>query len=157
MKPKLYVETTIPSYLVARRSRDARLAVDQAAAEQWWQLRRADYELHTSAIVVEEIMRGEAVMAAARVRYLEGVPRLPVTPAVASLTKRLLREQIVPTRAEADAAHITFAAVHGMDFLPTWNCKHINNPHTVRRIERACEGEGCVCPVICNPAELLAI
>lgn len=68
--------------------------------------------------------------------------------------EHLLRSQIIPANAAPDAAHIAFSAVHAMDFLLTWNCKHINNSHLVRRIERECAERGLACPVICRPEEL---
>ena len=85
----------------------------------------------------------------------DGIARLPAQPEVDELIEHLLGSGIIPANAAPDAAHIAFSAVHAMDFLLTWNCKHINNPHLVRRIERACAERGLACPVICNPDELL--
>ena len=155
--PKLYLETTIPSYLAARRSRDLRLAADQETTEEWWETRRHEYELFTSQVVEVEIGEGEAAMAAARLRLLDNIPRLPAQPEVEELIENLLESGIVPASAAPDAAHIAFAAVHELDFLLTWNCKHINNPHLIRRIERACAERGLACPVICTPEELLPL
>ena len=155
--PKLYLETTIPSYLTSRRSRDLRLAADQETTEEWWEICRASYELYTSAVVDLEVVEGNALFAEARLRALEGIPRLPALPEVDELILHLLESQIIPAVAAPDAAHIALAAVHGMDFLLTWNCKHINNPHLIRRIEQACRERGFACPVICTPEELLPV
>ena len=153
--PKLYLETTIPSYLTARRSANLRIAADQQTTELWWESERQGYALFTSAVVIAEVSRGDAEMIEARLRTLRDVPRLERTPVVGQLTAELLTRNIVPENAAADAAHIAFAAVHAMDFLLTWNCKHINNPHLIRRIEAVCAERGLACPVICTPEELL--
>ena len=156
MKPRLYLETTIPGYLTARRSRDLRLAADQETTEEWWETKRHEYELFTSAEVIDEVAEGDAAMADARLKVLDGIARLPATDTAVDWAERLLRSGITPANAASDALHIAISAAHAMDFLLTWNCKHINNPHLIRRIERACAERGLVCPVICTPEELLA-
>ena len=157
MKPRLYLETTIPSYLVARRSRDLRLAADQETTQQWWESERHDYELFISQAVVREVSRGDANFAAARLGHLRDIPLLPRTPEASALITHLLASSIIPAVAEDDAAHIGLAAAHGMDFLLTWNCRHIHNHHIRARIERACAAFGLVCPDICTPAELMKL
>ena len=156
MKPRIYLETTIPSYLVARRSRDLRLAADQETTEEWWETQRAAYELFTSAEVIEEVAEGDTAMADARLKVLDGIPRLPATDTAVDLAAWLLQSGITPPNAASDALDIAIAAAHAMDFLLPWNCKHINNPHLIRRIERACAERGLACPVICTPEELLS-
>ena len=153
--PKLYVETTIPSYLTARRSKDLRLAADQKATTEWWEEQRSEYNLYVSAAVLAEAGEGEPMFAAKRLAVLEGIPELRVSEDVTELAARLLTDQIIPKAAEADAAHLAFAAVHRVDFLLTWNCRHIHNLKLERRIEAACRALGFVCPIICTPAELL--
>ena len=155
MKPRLYLETTIPSYLVARPSRDVRIAADQAATVQWWELHRDDFEMFVSAVVIREVTRGDAEIAALRIARINRLPVLAPTPASESLTERLLLHRIVPAVAADDAAHIALAAAHRLDFLLTWNCKHINNRFAVRRIERVCAAAGFACPVIATPVELM--
>ncbi|MCE9609443.1 MAG: type II toxin-antitoxin system VapC family toxin [Chthoniobacter sp.] len=153
--PRLYLETTIPSYLTARRSRDLQLAADQQTTEDWWNQHRQHYECFVSPVVVDEVARGDAAFAAARMAKLTGLPVLSVNDAAQELTVRLLADGIIPAIAADDAAHLGVAAAHAMDFLLTWNCKHINNPHLIRRIERACATVGFACPIICTPAELM--
>jgi hypothetical protein len=155
MKPRLYLETTIPSYLVARRSRDLRLAADQETTQEWWDTRRFDYDLFISETVLLEIGRGHPAFAAARLAVLRDLPVLGDLPLASQITKRLLAEGIMPPTAEDDAAHLGLAAAHHLEFLLTWNCRHINNPALERRIQRVCADCGAVCPVICTPAELM--
>ena len=155
MKPRLYLETTIPSYLVARRSRDLRLAADQETTQEWWEERRKDYELFVSEAVLEEVAHGDPNFAAKRLTLVTGLPQLRTSPEADVLVECLLRERVLPENAAADAVHLALAAVHRMDFLLTWNCKHLHNPYLERRIEASCRGCGFPCPVICTPAELL--
>jgi len=153
--PRLYIETTIPGYLTARRSRELQLAADQQATEDSWNNHRQHYECFVSPVVADEVSRGDAGFAAARMARLVGLTVLPVNDAAQELTVRLLADGIIPAVAADDAAHLGVAAAHAMDFLLTWNCKHINNPHLIRRIEDACAAVGLTCPIICSPAEMM--
>lgn len=155
MNPRLYLETTIPSYLVARRSRDLRLAADQETTQEWWTDRRQNYDLYISKFVHEEAGRGDAQAAAARLSLLAGIPMLPEPPSAADLAEQILATRLIPPQAALDAAHIALATVHGMDYLLTWNCKHIHNVAIIRQIERLCERQGYTCPVICTPNDLM--
>jgi len=132
-----------------------RIATDQEATEAWWELQRADFEIFISQVVVREVRRGDAELAAARLAKIREFNVLEPTPESEELTVRLLADGIVPAVAADDAAHIGLAAAHAMDFLLTWNCKHINNRFTFRRIERACAVCGLFCPVIATPNELM--
>lgn len=157
MKPRLYLETTIPSYLGARPSKNPRLAADQQATKEWWEKRRHDYELFISDVVLFEVRRGDVGMAAVRLAALAGIPGLWNLPVAAQLTNQLLAGGILPPKAGVDAAHLGLAAAHGMDYLLTWNCKHINNPALRPQIELACGECGLTCPLIYTPAELMKI
>ena len=154
--PKLYLETTIPSYLTARRSRDLRLAADQETTEEWWDFRRAEYDLFISELVLDESASGDPVMAAARLEKLAGLPQLAQTDAVDLLARRIVERGIIPHSAAPDATHIALAAVHAMNFLLTWNCKHIANARHRSRLETLCREAGFECPLICTPAVLVA-
>ena len=155
MKPSVYIETTIPSYLVARPSRDIVLAGHQQATRDFWSHRRHEFDLFISTYVLEESRGGELEMAERRLQSLQGIPLLQETPESGELALRLVARLGLPQRAEADAYHIAIAAVNDMDFLLTWNCKHLHNPHLERRIVAACRELGYPCPVICTPSELL--
>lgn len=126
--PRLSLETTIPSYLTARRSRDLQLAADQQTTEDWCNHHRSHYECFVSPVVVDEVTRGDVALAAARMAKLAGLTVLPVNDAAQELTVQLLAEGIIPAIAADDAAHLGVAAAHAMDFLLTRNCKHIQQP-----------------------------
>ena len=153
--PKLYLETTIPSYLTARPSRDALRRGLQVATQRWWDEERQNYDLFVSEFVEIEAARGDVEMAAERLRAIAPLPRLAVTESIRELAGAILATGLIPAKAEVDAAHIAVAAVHGMDMLLTWNCTHIHNIAISRQIERICARAGFQCPVICTPFDLL--
>ena len=155
MKPKVYLETTIPSLLVARPSRLLRVASDQQVTLEWWDTRRDKFQLFVSELVLEEAAKGDHAFAAQRLTAIAECPVLEATDAARSLTLELLGSGLIPTKAAADAAHIAVAAVHGMDFLLTWNCRHIANAMTVDRVRGLCDSLGFPAPVICTPYELM--
>src|SRR5437667_2478891 len=121
MKPTVYVETTIPSYLTAWPGRDLVRAAHQQITREWWS-RRDGFELYSSRLVVQECQAGDAQAAADRLAALAGMPLLEQETAVAELAEALLRDVPLPAKAAADALHIATAAAHGMQFLLTWNC-----------------------------------
>lgn len=158
MKPKVYLETTIPtSYLSARRNRDLVKAARQQITREWWDTRRKDFDLYVSEIVVMECGAGDAVAARQRLESLEGLPMLDVTERVYSLAEKLVKQVPLPATAPVDAMHIAIAVVNGADFLLTWNCSHIANAILRHRIENVCRSNGYDPPTICTPEELLEV
>jgi hypothetical protein len=155
MKPTLYLETTIPSLLTGRTSRDHLTAGQQAATKKWWRLRRKNFDLFTSQFVVNEAAHGDTKMAAKRLQLLQPIRRLPVTIEADELARRILEKHLLPPKAAVDAFHIATATVHGTHFLLTWNCIHINNREIIPEVERLCSQAGYPLPVICTPLELM--
>jgi hypothetical protein len=155
MKPRLYLETTIPSYLTAWPSRDLVRAAHQQTTREWWEQRRAEYDLFVSEIVLDECQGGDPAAAEKRVEVVRNLPLLEETVEAVSLAKSLVREVPLPEQATADALHIGISAVHGMDYLLTWNCTHIANASLRSRIDSACRKHGYEPPIICTPDELL--
>ena len=117
--------------------------------------RRGDFELFASSVVVEEASNGMPSLASQRVRFLEGVTLLRVTDAAHLLQNDLLRFANLPEKARNDALHIAVAAVHGIDYLLTWNCTHIANAVTLPRVYDVCRGAGYEPPFVCTPQELM--
>jgi hypothetical protein len=155
MKPKLYLETTVPSYLTAWPSRDLIRAGHQQITREWWQARRADFDIYISQLVLDEASAGDAQAARDRVGVLQKLPLLDLTQEVTDLAADLKSELALPPKAITDAAHIAIAAVHGMDFLLTWNCTHIANAEMFPHITLICNERGFPAPVICTPEELM--
>lgn len=157
MKPKVYLETSVLSYLAARPNRDLIRAANQQITREWWELRRPDFELFISQIVIKEISAGDPDAAAKRLGFVEKIPILDIEPRVESLAETLCRNLHLPARAALDSLHIALAVFNGMDFLLSWNCKHIANAQLLRRIEELCQLEGHKMPVVCTPPELLEV
>ena len=155
MKPTLYLETTIPSYLVSRPSRDIIIAANQQTTKNWWDRRRGEFDLYISQFVLQEAEAGDASAARERVRLLKGLPTLRTTVEVGRFATEIMESGILPKKASLDAMHIAIAALSGMDYLMTWNCVHIANAMNLKRIDSLCRDRGIECPVICTPAELL--
>jgi len=150
MKPRLYVETTIPSYLTSRPSRDLIVAGHQQITREWWEKRRDAFQLYISQLVVDEASAGDPAAARERLKVIQDLPLLDITPEV-----EVLASGIIPRKAATDAAHIAVAAVHGLDFLIAWNCVHIANASIAKAVAKICGQYGCECPGICTPEELL--
>jgi hypothetical protein len=155
MKPRIYLETTVVSYLSARPSRDLVTAAHQHVTKEWWQTRRGDFELFVSQIVIQESSGGDADAAARRWDLLRDIPSLELTEDAITFSEELVVRLPLPERALLDAVHIALAVVHGMDYLLTWNCAHIANAVLRNRIESICHSKGYAAPVICTPEELL--
>jgi hypothetical protein len=154
MKPTVYVETTIPSYLTAWPSRDVVRAGEQQVTRDWW-ARRSEFDLRVSSLVLLECGAGDSDAAALRLAALDGMPVLAQTLEAETLADALLREVPLPAKAAADALHIAVAAVNGVAYLVTWNCTHIANAALRAKIESICRQMGYEPPVICTPKELL--
>lgn len=113
MKPKLYLETTVPSYLTAWLSRDLVMAAHQQITREWWQKRRGDFDIYLSAFVLAEAGAGDPAAARSRLEALAPFPLLTVDDRVTELGTRLLKDCRLPAKAATDAAHVAVAAVHG--------------------------------------------
>jgi hypothetical protein len=153
-KSRVYIETTILSYLTALPSRDLVRAAHQQITLEWW-AKRGDFSLFISEAVLAEAGRGDPAAAARRLQAAAGTDVLSATTQAQSLAADLLRSAALPQKAAIEAVHIALAAVHGMDFLLTWNCTHIANAIMRPRIEAVCQANGLRPPVICTPEELV--
>ena len=153
MKPRLYIETSIVSYLTAFPSRDLVRAAHQQVTRDWWAT-RAQFDLYVSQFVIDEASAGDERAAADRLAALRGATLLDTTPDALALARELIRTGDLPAKAGIDALHIAIAAVHGMDYLLSWNCRHIANAMMRGRIEATCRSHGVEPPTICTPIEL---
>jgi predicted nucleic acid-binding protein len=155
MKPKLYLETTIPSYLTARPTRDPLMSGKLVATKNWWRLRRNDFELFVSQLVLDEAARGDAAAAKRRQVILAQLPLLPITTEAIELAGKIQARHLLPPGANDDVLHIATATVNEAHFLLTWNCHHINNGEILPEVQRLCIGLGYRFPVVCTPLELM--
>ena len=155
MKSKIYLETTIVSYLTARPSRDLITAAHQQITQQWWHTQRARFDLFVAPPVIQEAQAGDPEAAARRIAALQGIPLLTLSEEAAGLAQALIAPGPLPPNAVIDALHIALASVNGMHYLLTWNCTHIANAAIRSDIEDVCRAQGYEPPVICTPEELL--
>ncbi|MEP6664518.1 MAG: type II toxin-antitoxin system VapC family toxin [Verrucomicrobiota bacterium] len=152
---RIYIESTIPSYVVARPARDLLQAARQQITRDWWDLQREKHELFTSQVVLDEIAFGENAMAQLRLELLQGVPLLQVTDDVKEFARKILSSGLLPKTADRDAAHIALASAYKMDILLSWNCRHIANAAIQARLRKLADADGLTLPVICTPEELM--
>ena len=155
MKNSVYIETSIVSYLTARPSNDIRSVSQQNITSEWWDFRRNEFDLFISEFVIIEASRGDKNAAAKRLAAIEGIAELEVLDTTAKLARLLISQGSLPTKAEIDAFHVAVVATHGVEFLLTWNCKHIANAIMRPKIEQVCRESGFEPPIICTPTELL--
>ncbi len=155
MAERVYIETTVVSYLTARPSRDVVIAGHQQVTQEWWDTRRSDYELCVSQLVLDEAGAGDPQAAQERLAVLQPMLVLETTVAALELAKELIQAGALPAKAAGDALHIAVAATKGVPYLLTWNCRHLANAVMRPMIETACHAKGFKAPIICTPEELL--
>ncbi len=151
---KVYLETSVISYLTARPSRDVVKLAKQELTRQWWDENRSAYDCYISDPVLAEIRRGDVEAAQKRLDIAAGLPVLVVSRAVLDLYDRLLSSRLLPAKAALDGFHIAIAAAHGVPYLATWNCIHINNAVIKKKIGEEIMKAGYSEVTIATPEEL---
>lgn len=154
MKSQVYLETTIISYLTAWRSPQLLMAAHQESTREWWDNERHNFELFVSEAVLEEASAGDSEAAQRRMNAIQGIPELKITDDIRDLAKDLLRHGKLPEKAGLDALHIATATLNGMEYLLTWNCRHIANATLQKSLREVCEKADLVLPILCTPLEL---
>ena len=155
IKPRVYLETTVISYLVGRPSSDATLASWQQITRQLWEEYVDEFTFVISPIVLTEARRGNPEAAQRRLEVLSHLRVLEILPKADSLTQKLLDAGAVPQDSSPDAQHIAIATVHAVEYLASWNHKHIVNTNKREYINQVCQDEGFEPITICTPAELI--
>jgi len=150
----VYVETSIFGYLTARSREAVIFQARQELTRNWWNNRRRDYDLVVSQLVVDEAARGDDEAAAERMRLLAGIPLLRrADPRIDATANELLAARLLPEKARSDAMHVAIATVHAVDYLLTWNCKHIANADVLPKVYRLLTDMGYLSPLIVTPEE----
>ena len=155
MKAKVYIETTVISYLTARPNRDVVITGHQKITRDWWQTCRERFEFVASQLVVREASAGDSRATQERLENLATLALLEVTEEAVSLAQELLSTGAVPEKAAEDALHLAIAVTNGVEYLLTWNCKHLANATMRTKIEDVCRSAGYEPVIICTPEELL--
>jgi len=155
MSETVYIETSILGYLTARATKNLILAANIEVTRDWWEFRRSNFKLYISQVVLDEIAQGDSEIAAQRLEILRDFPLLELNQAVRDLAGQFLTRSNLPPKAADDAVHIATATVHDLDYLLTWNCKHIANAQIQRKLAEISHDFGYQLPLICTPYELL--
>ncbi len=155
--PTVYLETSVIGYLASRRSADIVTAGKQQITHDWWNIHRSRFALFVAPPVLDECSAGDPTAAAERLVFVAGITVLVISQAAQELASELMLSVPLPKKAQVDALHIAISATTQMDYLLTWNCKHIANPSLRRRIEEVINAAKLVPPVICSPQELVNV
>lgn len=155
MKSRVYIETTIISYLTAWPSPQLIMAAHQEVTRNWWDNERHRFDLFVSEPVIQEASAGDVEAADRRIEAVKGISQLQITNEAGELAKALIRKGRLPAKAGMDALHISIATANGMDYLLTWNCRHIANATLQKSMRAICEDAGYTLPIICTPLELI--
>ena len=156
MKPSVYIETSIVSYLRKQPNSQVTMAARQFLTDKFWHEHRDEYDLVTSRYVLDEAARGDPVLAAERLLTLQTVPVLPLDTEIPVIANEIVSRAILPPQAKLDALHIGMAAYHEVQYLLTWNCRHIANARILPRIHEVLKDMGHFVPLICTPEEMIA-
>jgi predicted nucleic acid-binding protein len=154
LKPRAYIETTIPSFYCELRTRPD-IVARRDWTRQWWAGARNAFEVVTSAAVLEELTLGIPERSAERLALVQDLPLLPVNSAVAEIATAYISHKVMPADPAGDALHLALASYHKCDFLVTWNCRHIANANKFGDIRRVNTMLGLFTPALVTPLELL--
>ena len=151
----VYIETSVISYLRQSPSSQVVMAAHQLLTNKWWNDERTNYELVVSQYVIDEASAGDPMLAADRLQSLDGIAVLPPDPEITRIANEIISRAILPPKAQVDALHIACVAHHRIQYLLTWNCRHIANAKILPRIYGVLNDFGIPIPIICTPEELL--
>ena len=154
-KPTVYLETTIPSYLTSRPSGNVVVAGEQLLTHDWWETRRSQFDCYVSELVIDEAGAGDPERAQERLGLVSNLNLLIIDDATMQLAQALIGSGLIPAKATADATHVAISSRYGIDFLLTWNCRHIANAQILRELSKVVKENGYALPVVCTPTELM--
>ncbi len=157
MKKRIYIETTVVSYYVARPSRDLLIAGHQEATRELWPKLFDEYEPFISALVFEEARKGDQEQSKKRLAAIESIQMLDIDDSAMKLAESIINQRGIPEQYPEDALHLAVAAVNGIDLLVTWNFAHLNNPFIRMKVRRIIEASGYQCPELTSPEEILEV
>jgi predicted nucleic acid-binding protein len=157
MSKTVYIETSILGYLTARPTDNLILAANTKVTQDWWDEYRSSLVLYASEIVEDEVAMGDSKIAAQRLNLLQSITFLDLTEEAVELAQEFLRQSNLPPKASNDALHMALATVYNLDYLLTWNCKHMANAKIQRKLSQISFDLGYELPCICTPYEFREI
>ncbi|NER94958.1 MAG: type II toxin-antitoxin system VapC family toxin [Symploca sp. SIO1B1] len=155
MTGSVYIETSILGHLTARPTDNLIVAANIKITQDWWDECSSSFTLYASEIVEVEAAKGDSVMAAQRLNLLQSLMLLELTEESFELSQAFLHQSNLPPKASNDALHMALATVYSLDYLLTWNCKHMANAQIQRKLAQISSNLGYALPVICTPYELI--
>ncbi len=155
VKESIYVETSIFGYLTARSTTNLILAANMKVTQDWWENNSHYFDIYASDLVEDEAAKGDKEIANLRLNFLKPLTYLNITEEAVELANEFLLQSNLPPKANNDALHIALATVYGLDYLLTWNCKHMANAQIQKKLSQISQGLGYDLPVICTPYELM--
>ncbi|MGH8000713.1 MAG: type II toxin-antitoxin system VapC family toxin [Brasilonema sp.] len=155
MTESIYIDTSIAGYLTARTNNNLILMANMEITREWWENRRSNFNIYISEVVLDEAAQGDAEIAAKRLEIMNNFPLLELNDTVEYLASQFLSKSNFPAKAANDALHIALATVYGLDYLLTWNCKHIANAQIQKKLSQISVESGYTLPTICTPYELM--
>jgi predicted nucleic acid-binding protein len=155
MSETIYIETSIFGYLTARSTNNLIIAANIKVTQDWWDIHSSSFVLYASELVLDEASKGDTSIAAQRLSLLQSLMLLDLTEEAIDLAKEFLQQSNLPSKASNDALHMALATVYGLDYLLTWNCKHMANAQIQRKLAQISSNLGYEVPVICTPYELM--
>lgn len=154
MRPTIYIETTIPSYYCDSRPA---LETDIARTREWWNRERGAYECFISPVVLDELSAGDYPMRKACLEVIDKLPILAVQPEVVEIAEAYQNRGLMPKDPVRDALHLALAGFYRMDYLLTWNCRHLANVNKFQRLEIINQAMGVHTPRLVTPHQLLPL
>ena len=154
MKPKVHVETSIPSFYHEVRTEPDMVARSQWT-HRWWDSARDNYLLVTSVAVLDELSSGDYPNKGKALELVNDLPLVPVEPAIAEIVRAYIQHKVMPDDPVGDALHLALASLHKCDFLLTWNCRHLANANKFSHIRRVNVMLGLYVPLLVTPLELI--
>jgi predicted nucleic acid-binding protein len=150
----VYIETTIVGHIAGRIHPDPFVSARQQVTRDWWRDEASKFAVYISQLVIDECSEGDATAAAERLDVVKDLHLLESSNDVDELANALITGKAIPASEPRDAFHIAIAAVNGVNYLLTWNFKHIANAILRPHIEQICRENGFEPPIICTPDEL---
>ena len=155
MKKTVYIESSVVSYLTAKPSRDLVIAAYQQITRDWWDSELPKYDCFVSDFVLDEISRGDSIAASERIKAIENVRKLSLNQTVLKLVRKYKVELGIPEKAQLDLYHLAISVGNGMDYVLSWNFKHIANAYIREKLFEINSTLGLRTPMICTPEELI--
>lgn len=152
---RVYIESTVPSYLTAKPTENLIATARQILTQRWWEEYKNNYELYVSDVVLLECQKGDPKAAERRIRVMRNIPVLDMTMECSALAEKIFKELQIPPKASDDSFHIAIACVHEVDYLLSWNFKHIVNASMIRKLRDILQKTPYRLPHICTPEELV--